>query len=469
MTSRQEAFDEEKLKDAKITIIGAGATANYLGLYMLGLGIGNIRIISEYQNPEENFLIKGENKSLEEKLREINGKPVIDVVKSCHEDYTIGEPDVIIDVTNSSSSKKLSKEFSNKIRNVKLAISTASSYDNCSIYQQRINPSYSSSKLSGIMFKPNRSNMPSLANSKVSSLYTMEEYFLMKDYDNKKQGSFTSGLIAAVALDEIRKAVAPMENEALLKSKLDFSLCKNKRFNEGLDFTNEKCDNLLGLKVLVVGAGGIGTYTCLNLALMGVRQIDIYDGDIVEPHNLNRQVLYYDAVGKKKVEVLGERLEKIVRKGSKINMYPVFLESTNKLGKYDLIMSCLDSWKYRFMLSDYAKEKKIHFVNAAVTAFSAKVEYGMCLNCMPNAKVLRESEEKKPSRASCSTIASSNVVMPNAIAGALMAAEVKVFAYPSLYKKLDCSIIHYDSKTIKDHGRFLISGPYKCKCKGGLK
>lgn len=468
MTSRQEAFDEEKLKGAMITIIGAGTTANYLSLYMLGLGIGNIRIISECQNPEENFLIRGENKSLEEKLREINGKPVIDVIKSGHEDYTIGEPNVIIDVTNSSSLKKLSKEFSKKIKNVKLAISTSSSYDNCSIYQQRIEPSHPSSKLSD-MFKSNRSNISSLANSKMSSLYTTEDYFLMNSYNNRKQGSFTSGLIAAVALDEIRKVVAPMENETLLKSKIDFSLCKNGRFNEGLDFTNEKCDNLSGLKVLVVGAGGIGAYTCLNLALMGTGQIDIYDGDIVEPHNLNRQVLYYDAVGKKKAKVLGERLEKIIKKGTKINAYPVFLESTNKLGKYDIIMSCLDNWKYRFMLSDYAKEKKTRFVNAAVTAFSAKVEYGVCLSCMPNAKILRESEEKKPSRASCSTIASDNVVMPNAIAGALMAAEAKTFAYPSLYKKLDCSTIGYRSKILKDCERFRISEPYKCKCKGGIK
>ncbi|MDP2907057.1 MAG: ThiF family adenylyltransferase [Nanoarchaeota archaeon] len=468
MTSRQEAFDEEKLKDTKITIIGAGTIANYLSLYMLGLGIGNIRILSESQNPEENFLIRGESKNLEEKLREINKKPVIDVIKGSHEDYTIGDPDILIDVTNNPNSKKISKEFSKKIKNVKLAISTASSYNNCSLYQQKIQPANTNSKLSDIVFKPNKLNAPLLINDKMSKLYASEDYFLMNSYVNKKQGSFTSGLIAAIALDEIRKAVAPMENESLLKSKLEFSLCKNKRFNKGLDFTNEKGDNLSGLKVLVVGAGGIGTYTCLNLALMGAGQIDIYDGDIVDPHNLNRQVLYYDAVGKKKAEILEERLRKIAQKGTKINAYPIFLESTNKLGKYDLIMSCLDNWKYRFMLSDYAKEKNTYFVNAAVTAFLAKVEYEVCLSCMPNAKSLRESEEKKPSRASCSALASSNVVMPNAIAGALMAAEAKVFAYPSLYKKLDHNVIRYNSKTIKDCERFLISGPYKCKC-GGIK
>lgn len=469
MISRQEAFNEEKLKEAKITIIGAGTTANYLSLYMLGLGIGNIRILSESQNSEENFLIRGENKSLEEKLREINRKPIIDVIKSGHEDYTIGEPDVLIDVTNNPTSKKLSKEFSKKIKNVKLAISTASSYDNCSIYQQKVQSTSPNLKLSNIMFRSSKPNTSSLANSKTSSLYTLEDYFLMNSYANKKQGSFTSGLIAAVALDEIRKTVAPMENETLLKSKLDFSLYKNKRFNEGLYFANEKCDNLSGLKVLVVGAGGIGTYTCLNLALMGAGQIDIYDGDIIEPHNLNRQVLYYDAVGKKKAEILGERLEKITKKGTKINAYPIFLKSTNKIGKYDIIMSCLDNWKYRFMLSDYAKENNAYFVNSTVSAFSAIIEYDICLSCVPEAKSRRESEEKKPSRASCSELANSNVVMPNAISGSLMAAEAKAFAYPSLYKKLNNYTINYDSKIIKDCERFRISGPYKCKCKGGIK
>ena len=51
------------------------------------------------------------------------------------------------------------------------------------------------------------------------------------------------------------------------------------------------------LSALVVGAGGIGNFVALNLALLGVGNIDIVDGDKIEDTNLNRQLLLYGRVG----------------------------------------------------------------------------------------------------------------------------------------------------------------------------
>jgi adenylyltransferase/sulfurtransferase len=60
--------------------------------------------------------------------------------------------------------------------------------------------------------------------------------------------------------------------------------------------------------VLVLGAGGVGSWLAHALALMGVRQIVVVDPDVVEPANLTRQLYTADAVGTRKIEALGASL-----------------------------------------------------------------------------------------------------------------------------------------------------------------
>ncbi len=60
--------------------------------------------------------------------------------------------------------------------------------------------------------------------------------------------------------------------------------------------------------VLILGAGGVGSWLAHALALMGVRQIVVVDPDVVEPANLTRQLYTADAVGTRKIEALGASL-----------------------------------------------------------------------------------------------------------------------------------------------------------------
>ncbi|MDS6015006.1 ThiF family adenylyltransferase, partial [Streptococcus pneumoniae] len=54
--------------------------------------------------------------------------------------------------------------------------------------------------------------------------------------------------------------------------------------------------------VLVLGAGALGCYISLRLSMYGVRKLIVADYDIIEPSNLNRQILYTESdVGKEKV------------------------------------------------------------------------------------------------------------------------------------------------------------------------
>lgn len=65
-------------------------------------------------------------------------------------------------------------------------------------------------------------------------------------------------------------------------------------------------EDLVSLRVTVIGAGGIGSPTTLALAKMGVSQIVVYDDDSVEPHNLPNQIYRFSDLGKIKVEALAD-------------------------------------------------------------------------------------------------------------------------------------------------------------------
>ncbi len=64
--------------------------------------------------------------------------------------------------------------------------------------------------------------------------------------------------------------------------------------------------DLADLKVIVIGAGGIGSPTVLALAKMGVPHITVYDNDSVELHNLPNQIYRLSDLGKPKVEALSD-------------------------------------------------------------------------------------------------------------------------------------------------------------------
>ena len=65
-------------------------------------------------------------------------------------------------------------------------------------------------------------------------------------------------------------------------------------------------EKLATLEVTVIGAGAVGSFTCLTLAKMGVTNITVYDGDTVEEHNLPNQWYRSRDLGRKKVEALAE-------------------------------------------------------------------------------------------------------------------------------------------------------------------
>ena len=112
---------------------------------------------------------------------------------------------------------------------------------------------------------------------------------------------------------------------------------------------------LKAAKVLVVGAGGLGSPLLLYLAAAGIGTLGIIDFDRVDESNLQRQIIYTTAdVGKSKARMAGERV-KALNPFCQVNIYEMQLERANALaiiGEYDVVADASDNFATRYLVND---------------------------------------------------------------------------------------------------------------------
>ena len=112
---------------------------------------------------------------------------------------------------------------------------------------------------------------------------------------------------------------------------------------------------LMDARVLVIGAGGLGSPAAMYLAAAGVGTIGLVDFDKVELSNLQRQLLHDTAdVGRPKVESAGERLADL---NPNVDVVPhqTLLSSENAfdiLGGYDVVVDGTDNFPVRYLVND---------------------------------------------------------------------------------------------------------------------
>jgi len=120
-------------------------------------------------------------------------------------------------------------------------------------------------------------------------------------------------------------------------------------------FGMEAQQKLKKARVLVVGAGGLGSPVLLYLAAAGVGQIGIVDCDTIDDSNLQRQVLYdVESIGKLKAEKAMERL-KALNPYITITIYNTQLTSKNALEiirEYDVVADGTDNFPTRYLVND---------------------------------------------------------------------------------------------------------------------
>ena len=147
---------------------------------------------------------------------------------------------------------------------------------------------------------------------------------------------------------------------------------------------------LLGSKVLLIGAGGLGAPAMLYLAAAGVGTIGIVDFDTVDLSNLQRQVIHTnDRIGRKKTESAAESINAL-NPDVKVVPYEEMLteENVERLIKgYDVILDGTDTFETRYTLNDAAVRARIPVVHASVFRFEGQLTVfkpfeGPCYRCL---------------------------------------------------------------------------------------
>ena len=120
-------------------------------------------------------------------------------------------------------------------------------------------------------------------------------------------------------------------------------------------FGKQGQDRLSSGKVLIIGAGGLGSPCALYLAAAGVGRIGLADGDMVSLSNLQRQVIHYTTdIGREKVESAAEKMRKL-NPEIEVRTYDTFLTEDNALKmveEYDFIVDCTDSYASKYLVND---------------------------------------------------------------------------------------------------------------------
>ena len=147
---------------------------------------------------------------------------------------------------------------------------------------------------------------------------------------------------------------------------------------------------LLDSKVLLLGAGGLGSPAAIYLAAAGVGTIGIIDMDVVDSSNLQRQILHtLDRVGMRKVDSAKAALT-AMNPDVKVNTYDTRLSAENVLeiiDGYDVIVDGTDNFPTRYLVNDASLIKRIPVVHGSIFRFEgqATVFYpyvGPCYRCM---------------------------------------------------------------------------------------
>ena len=147
---------------------------------------------------------------------------------------------------------------------------------------------------------------------------------------------------------------------------------------------------LLNSKVLLLGAGGLGSPTALYLAAAGVGTIGLVDDDVVDASNLQRQVIHTtDRVGVPKTTSARVAIEAL-NPDVKVVEHNLRLDSSNileLLEPYDIVVDGADNFPTRYLLNDASVRLRKPVVSASILGFEGQISTfvpydGPCYRCL---------------------------------------------------------------------------------------
>jgi len=179
----------------------------------------------------------------------------------------------------------------------------------------------------------------------------------------------------------------------LVEPAADLSVDEVKRYSRHLiipDVGMAGQKRLKNAKVLVVGAGGLGSPALLYLAAAGVGTLGIVDFDTVDESNLQRQIIHgVSDVGKSKAESAKESIEE-VNPYVKVILHKTRLDSDNVMEifePYDLIIDGTDNFATRYLVNDACVLMHKPYVWGSIYRFDGQAsvfwaDYGPCYRCL---------------------------------------------------------------------------------------
>ena len=149
---------------------------------------------------------------------------------------------------------------------------------------------------------------------------------------------------------------------------------------------------LLSAKVLIVGAGGLGSPASIYLAAAGIGQITIFDDDEVDLSNLQRQIAHHTSdIGTDKV-ISTQKTLKNINPDVKVIAVKQKLEGealNNEVQSADIVLDCCDNFTTRFAINTACVKYKTPLVSGAairfegqVSVFTAGSDNSPCYNCL---------------------------------------------------------------------------------------
>jgi sulfur-carrier protein adenylyltransferase/sulfurtransferase len=147
---------------------------------------------------------------------------------------------------------------------------------------------------------------------------------------------------------------------------------------------------LLDAKVLLLGAGGLGSPTALYLAAAGVGTLGIVDDDEVDLSNLQRQVIHSTPrIGIPKVDSAEESIHAL-NPDVNVVKYPLRLDASNVMEiieGYDVVVDGVDNFPTRYLLNDASVRLQIPVVSASILGFEGQLTVfkpyeGPCYRCL---------------------------------------------------------------------------------------
>lgn len=147
---------------------------------------------------------------------------------------------------------------------------------------------------------------------------------------------------------------------------------------------------LLNSRVLVVGAGALGSAALYYLAAAGVGTLGIADGDRVDRSNLQRQILHSEErLGMEKATSAQKTLSRL-NSDVKIQVYPHRVTPDNiqaMIREYDFVIDATDRFEAKFLINDACVLERKPYVHAGIVRFGGQVMTyvpgaGPCLRCL---------------------------------------------------------------------------------------